>query len=176
MNSRTIAFLSTTACVMVLAACSPDGASDTHVTHLDGSRASAYASTAELASASSAIAVVTAGAAHVERIKGVPFTTTQMKVLTLTSGELPREFQLLQIGEPGSSDDMPIVAKGDTYLAFLTPFESANGIVPGVYVTVGAAAGLYHDGPTGYARMDPLSPALPSRISKAGLAALSAGS
>jgi hypothetical protein len=175
MNSRTIALFSIAASLMALCACSPGDANGKHVTHLEGSRAIAYSSTSELASASSAIAVVTAGPAHAERIKGVPFTTTEMRVLSLTSGALPKEFQLIQIGELGSSEEMPIVAEGDTYLAFLAPFENATGVVPGVYVTVGAAAGLYHDEPAGYARMDPLSPALPPRISKADVTALAAG-
>lgn len=151
------------------------GSRRTHAATIEGSRAKIYTSVAQLAHDSNVIVIARAGAGHTAKVRGVPFTTTQMSSSTVRSGSIAKSFQLLQIGAPGLTSDMPIVQKKDSYLLFLVPFQNQSGVVPGVYVTVGAAAGLYRASGSTYARMDPLSTALPGRLSPATLSPLVAG-
>jgi hypothetical protein len=138
---------------------------------VDGVRAVEYTSLAELAKDSSGVVVATAGTQQQSTVHGVPFTTTAMTGARTVSGTVPHTFRLYQIGANDGSapDDMVVASPGKTYLLFVTPFESAPGVVvaPDLFTTVGAAAGMYQQGLSGFAKTDPISPLLPAAVSAA---------
>lgn len=137
---------------------------------VEGDRASQYVALDALAHDSKAVVIAEAGAQQATRVHGVPFMTTQMRVLKTVAGSTPATFRLYQLGaNDGSVDpEMVVAATGSTYLLFVVPYETSPGVVtsPDLFTTVGAAAGMYgRTASDTFAKSDPASPQLPQKVS-----------
>jgi hypothetical protein len=129
---------------------------DESVTHGEAcSFAVAYRSLAQLRYDATAVAVVQpTGVFHNHRLAGLPSRDAQVRVLVRVAGrQLPSTLVVEDVADPridGSDSCGPVLAKGNTYLLYLTAVKRRprGPSVHGRYFVVGGPQGAWaHPGP-----------------------------
>jgi len=107
---------------------------------IEVSRVKNYASLAGLRKESTAVAMVTAAAARVTAVNGVPATVTTLQVKRVGWGAaLPATIDVLQLGTDSalSPDTSQLFVHGNDYLVYVTRYHLHPGDHTGLYVVTG---------------------------------------
>lgn len=133
-----------------------------------GSRVKVYRDIREVKREATAVVVATATSASIEKVSGIPFTVTRMRVVDTVRGNVPSTFDLRQTGSTAmQAEGTELVVEGGTYLLFVQPFEFTHGVTTGQYVAVGVSAGVYRQvGRDDFSKTDRES-SIPAHIKRA---------
>ncbi len=132
---------------------------------MEGSSVRSYSSLAELNKDATLVALITpTGTAHVESISGVPFTVATASISRVFKGSASSS--LLDVRQLGDATSGGLMVTGQSYVAFLQPFELLHGHPTSQYVVIGGLAGLYWQTSSGMLqRVDAHSVDLPLLLS-----------
>ena len=112
---------------------------------IETTEAHAAAGAAELTAQSDLVVRgVATGRRRSERVAGVPFVVTEVRVTSVVAGPAVDTVWVRQVGGPGvETPDAPVLVAGHAYLLYLQRFAYGPGDRPsGQYVVTGGGAGV----------------------------------